>query len=461
MTGPKAAAAALDDADLFLDLPQRPKAAEGVTLDDFYAYMPMHSYIFAPTRDLWPAASVNARIAPIAALDADGNPVFNDDGKPKLISASGWLDRHQPVEQMTWAPGMPLLIKGRLIAEGGWVMRQNVTIFNLYRPPTIECGDVTRADMWVEHVHKVFGEDANHIISWLAHRVQRPHEKINHALVLGGKQGIGKDTMLEPVKHAVGPWNFAEVSPQNVLSRFNGFLKSVILRVSEARDLGDVDRFKFYDHFKALTAAPPDVLRVDEKNLREHSVVNVTGPIITTNYKTGGIYLPADDRRHFVAWSELTRDDFTPNYWDRIWHFYANGGIGHVAAFLAQVDLSGFQPKAPPPRTDAFWAIVDAARPPEDAELQDVLEELGSPDAVTLAHISARAKGDFAGWIGDRKNRRSIPHRMEKCGYVPVRSETKEGIWKINGSRQAIYAKNELSIRDRFAAAMRLVTVGR
>ena len=107
------------------------------------------------------------------------------------------------------------------------------------------------ADRWLHHVERLYGDDADHIFSWCAHRVQRPHEKINHALVLGGKQGIGKDTLLEPVKHAVGPWNFLEVSPQQVLGRFNGFLKSVILRVSEARDLGDFDRFAFYDHMKS------------------------------------------------------------------------------------------------------------------------------------------------------------------------------------------------------------------
>ena len=50
----------------------------------------------------------------------------------------------------------------------------------------------------------------------------RPEEKINHALVLGGKQGIGKDTLLEPVKRAVGAWNWEEVSPQAMLKRFNG-----------------------------------------------------------------------------------------------------------------------------------------------------------------------------------------------------------------------------------------------
>jgi len=82
--------------------------------------------------------------------------------------------------------------------------------------------------------------------------------------VFGGMQGVGKDTLIEPVKQAVGPWNFAEVSPQQMLGRFNPFVKSVILRVSEARDLGDTDRFGFYEHTKAYTAAPPDVLRVDE-----------------------------------------------------------------------------------------------------------------------------------------------------------------------------------------------------
>jgi hypothetical protein len=53
---------------------------------------------------------------------------------------------------------------------------------------------------------------------------------------------------------------------------------------------------------------------VDEKNLREHSVFNVCGVIVTTNHKADGIYLPADDRRHFVAWSPLVKEDFTLDY---------------------------------------------------------------------------------------------------------------------------------------------------
>ena len=65
--------------------------------------------------------------------------------------------------------------------------------------------------------------------------------------------------------------------------------------------------------------------------------------------------------------------------------WYDQGGDHHVAAYLALLDLAGFDPKAPPPKTEAFWNIVDASRAPEDAELADVLDKLKNPPALTLA----------------------------------------------------------------------------
>jgi hypothetical protein len=415
---------------------------KGVSLSDFYAYMPQHTYIFAPACEMWPKDSVNARIPPISV----------DKGPPR--NASIWLDQNRPVEQMTWAPGLPMIIKDRLVSEGGWIERRGVSCFNLYRPPRIKPGETDQAGRWLDHLEKVYPDNADHILKWLAHRVQRPQEKINHALVLGGDQGIGKDTLLAPLKLAVGPWNFSEVSPEQIMGRFNGFLKSVVLRINEARDLGDSDRFKLYEHLKVFTAAPPDVLRVDEKNLREHSVLNVCGVIITTNYKTNGIYLPADDRRHYVAWSDLNKDDLPQSYWDDMWQWYENGGYGHVTALLADCDLSDFNPKAPPPKTTAFWEIVHASRNPEDAELADALDLLEWPETVTLEQVAGAATNPFNDWLRDRRNSRLIPYRLDECGYVAVRNVgAKDGLWKVNGKRQAIYAKKELSARDRSTLA--------
>jgi len=224
--------------------------------------------------------------------------------------------------------------------------------------------------------------------------------------------------------------------------------------VSEARDLGEVDRYSFYDHTKAYAAAPPDVLRCDEKHLREHAVNNVCGLVITTNYKSDGLYLPADDRRHYVAWSPRSKADFQEEYWRGLYEWYRHEGHSHVAAFLAERDLSSFDAKRPPLKTAAFWDIVDANRAPEDAELADIIDRLGNPDAVTLQDIIALSEGNFHAWITDRKSRRQIPHRLEAAGYVPVRNPTaRDGLWKINARRQVIYGRQTLSDRDRVAAA--------
>jgi hypothetical protein len=272
----------------------------GVTINDFVAYLPTHVYIFTPCREIWMGASLNARLPHVPVLTKSGRPKRDANGKPVTILPTTWLDRNRAVVQMTWCPGYPMLIQDRLVVAGGWIERPEVTTFNHYRPPRIKPGKASEAGLWLEHLHKIYPDDADHSIKWLAHRVQRPGDKINHALVWGGAQGIGKDTLLEPIKHAVGPWNFQDIIPSQLLGRFNSFAKAVVLRINEAHDQGDaerINRFNLYERIKLYSANPPDVLRIDEKHLREYYVFNVLGLLITTNHKTDGIYLPADDRR--------------------------------------------------------------------------------------------------------------------------------------------------------------------
>ena len=75
----------------------------------------------------------------------------------------------------------------------------------------------------------------------------------------------------------------------------------------------------------------------------------------------------------------MPKKNFTPDYWNELWSWYDDGGFGHVAAYLTELDISGFDPKAPPPKTAAFWDIVGASSAPEDAELADVIDALGQP----------------------------------------------------------------------------------
>jgi hypothetical protein len=421
-------------------------------LEEFYAYLPMHQYIYLPSQDLWPGASVDARVQPWPS---------GTDGKD--MKPSAWLDRNRAVVQMTWQPGEPQIIEDKVIQIAGWVPYPGARIFNQYRPPLARQGDAALAAPWTSHLLKVYPDDADHIILWLAHRLQRPRDKIHHALVLAGAPGIGKDSLLYPVKIGVGPWNWQEINPAQMIGRFNGWVKAVVVRVSEARDLGEVNRFAYYEHSKVYLADPPDVLRVDEKNLREHYVPNVLGMIVTTNHASDGLYLPADDRRHYVAASTVTKDDFPDDYWRKFWQWYEGGGAGHVIAYLMQVDLSAFDAKAPPPKTPAFWHLVAAGEAPSDNELRQALEAMGNPDAFTMQHL-VNGAGRFglsglAAELLDRKNRRVVPHMLSRVDYVPVRNiDARDGLWKIPGHahRVVAYARRQLSYRDQVIAVQSL-----
>jgi hypothetical protein len=429
----------------------------GVHLDNFFSVMNMtgRKYMFAPCREFWPASSVNARIPPVVLRDANGQPLVDSDGKVIKLAANKWLDKFRPVEAVTWAPGLPLQIQDRLVSKAGWIDRQGVSCFNQYRSPRIKLGDASKAGPWLDHIHRIYPDDALHIIKWNAQRVQFPGVKINHALVLGGAQGIGKDTLLHPVRYAVGPYNFLETSPVRMLGRFNPFAEAVILRVNEARDLGEVNRFDFYDHIKDYCAAPPPTLPVEDKYIPQYYVLNVVGVVITTNHKTDGIYLPNDDRRHYVAWSNCVKEDFTEDYWKKLWGFYENeNGCEHVAAYLTKYDLSTFNPNAHPPQTPAWHEIVSVNRAPEDAELADLIDKLGDPDTLTLAQLTAAAEGETVEYLMNRKNWRAIPHRLESCHYVSVpNKDAKDKLWKCDGKRQVIYARDNLSPEERLAAA--------
>jgi len=190
--------------------------------------------------------------------------------------------------------------------------------------------------------------------------------------------------------------------------------------------------------------------------------------IITSNHKTDGILLRGDDRRHFVAWSDCKKEEFTPEYWNALWSYYHDGGHGHVAAYLTELDISDFDPKAPPPQTPAFWEIVNAYRPLENNELADVLDTLGKPDpadpqqiiwpdAVTIAALTAAANGTIAEWMVSRQGRQAVRHRLADLEYIAIKNPTtKDGAWKISGQRQAVYVKKSLSPAEQLDAARKL-----
>ena len=296
-----------------------------MSIEDFVAFPPNNTFIYLPCREQWSAAAIDKVLPPQQDLDANGQPRRHL-GKPVMIKASTWLMRYRRVEQISWEPGAPMIIRDRLINGGvEWIEKPGANVLNTYKPPTLVLGDPTKAKRWVDHWHTIYPDDADHIIKWLAYRVQHPGVKINHALLLGSEeQGVGKDTLLMGALYATGGGNLQVVEPKRLLSNYSNFVKCVILQISEIKDTatGDgehIDRFSLYDRLKDLIAAPPLVLHYVDKYQRGYDVTNCVGVVMTTNHELGSIYVPDTDRRLFVAWTDFDgKEAFSDQYWKEL-----------------------------------------------------------------------------------------------------------------------------------------------
>jgi hypothetical protein len=444
--------------------PSAPASLKGtVTDEDFLVYGPSRSCIYLPCRTPWPNASVNEWLPWTPKLDPKGNPVKKR-GKVVMQSPMERLLETRRGHAMSWSPGDPEFIHDRLPVDAGWVTKAGAITFNSYRPPVIQPGNGAGAQRWVDHWYALYPDsEAAHVITYLAHLVQKPGEKINHCIVLGGHPKIGKDTLLEPIETAVGSGNYKDITLNDLVSKNNEFLRAVFVRVSEARDLGEqgrVDRYALYDRMKNILARPPNMLRINEKYIREYYIVNCFGMIVTTNYRDA-FYLTPEDRRHFVMFSEVATETYEPAYWAAFWHWYREeNGLNDVVAFLRSYDISGFDPKAPPPKTPAFWTMVNADRGEEHGALLDAIEKLNEQRAaegkpihvVTIRDLAAVAPG-LEG-LRDARMGRRIGKQLGDSGFVAVDNPTSaQGLWVVDGQRQRIYAWSSLSPEDRGALA--------
>jgi hypothetical protein len=106
-----------------------------------------------------------------------------------------------------------------------------VPVANLYRRSSLAArrGDVTP---WLKHLETLFGSPGSpayeHFLNWLAFVVQNPGKKINHAIVLLGRHGIGKNTAFEPLLRAVGPHNCKAIKPETLTWAIHAFSRSAV-----------------------------------------------------------------------------------------------------------------------------------------------------------------------------------------------------------------------------------------
>lgn len=387
-------------------------------LNDYWAYHPNGQFIHRPTGMLHVASTVDGTIG--------------KDARAALVSS-------RPVHVMAWAPGMGERFQMRELdvtnerGAGAWCYNQFQPL-----PSAKVVGDPSP---WLKLWEHCYPDTMHHALRWMADRRQNPGKKCAHALVLGsGNHGLGKDTLLLPLQHAVGVSNFSVISPENIFDDFDPWKKSIVLLIAESRDMDNAQRYALYEKTKILLAAPPKFLTCNEKHVKQQQVQNVLGAIFTTNHETDALYLPPDDRRHYCMWSNAQPWD--PEEYRALYRWFYDGGLDICANYLDTLDLSTWQRDERPPKTDWWHTLVNAALPAEDLEFSDAVDKLGRPEWLTLAQIAQAAGPKIALWLQDPGNRRKIERRVASVGYSPLRNPNEQrGRWFIEGQKVTLYVR--------------------
>ena len=418
-------------------------APAGAGFTDFIADCRSPRFFFLPTMEMWVAEAVDGLLGKI--------------GNKKATTV---LRQARLASQVTWYPGEPALITGRVLTkEGHWKPVAGALVLNLYQPPPPPHGDPTQAQPWLNLVRQLYPEEdeTEAALDWMAHRVQFPGIKCNHALILIGEPGIGKDIVFhEPLRRAVGVSNYSNIRPQTLLEAFNGYLKSTVLCLDELSDLGELNRHTLHNALKTICAAPPYTLRVNEKKIHPYTIANVTGVIANSNNPSDCLYVEASDRRYLVLRSPLPPDHTSPEKWSEFAEWCENqNGFDHIAAYLAARNLSRFNPKAPPPKTAAFHTLVHTNAAPEDDILVDIVTA-ASTDVLTRTLLYATA---LAAKLPDlteleelmaKQNHKRFRHRLVRLGYEVVPNpDAKDSRWKVGDRNEAVYVSMRLTPGER------------
>ena len=215
----------------------------------------------------------------------------------------------------------------------------------------------------------------------MAFTMQHPEIKINHAIVLGSREGSGKDWLITPlIKGMEG--HTKSIRGDMLTSTFNKYLlRTKLLIVNETEVADHRDAITVGNKLKEMAAAPPATLQCEGKGKDPIEICNIVNLILTTNSRVP-IKLHGDSRRYFMCWSDNVYKDTEGNllpgwsdYWDEMWEWMEKGGADAVIYYLRNLDVSMFRAGAPPPVTDALRELQDAGKSPLQVTIEKFIVE--------------------------------------------------------------------------------------
>lgn len=303
--------------------------------------------------------------------------------------------------------------------QGGMVTKTDRIDYAPLKPAVFQQGNITYANSWsdISEVKGVEGDISRyldhfdtlgwaphreHLLKWMAYTIRHPDKKINHMVLLGGAEGIGKDWLLQPLVVALGE-NHTTIEGDELIGDYQDYLlSSKHVHINEA-ELGDRKEAEAVStKIKRLASAPPATLRVNQKHVKQMDIRNIVSISMSTNSMLP-FKLKGASRRIFALWSDLMIRDTKDNlidgweeYWVDRWDWMNSGGAEAVIHYLRnEVDLSNFNPGKAPAITDFLRSIREASKSPMQQTIEAFIERRAgafASDLVTAGDMAATLK---------------------------------------------------------------------
>jgi hypothetical protein len=365
----------------------------------------------------------------------------------RKVEAATWYDEQRQdcggraLAGITYAPG-----ETEIVSRDGLVYGNKWINARPFRPVegrdttawmAAHKGDVAR---WLDHAAVLIPDDdeRRHVLDVMAFKTQNPNVKINHAVLHGGDEGCGKDTLWAPFIWAVcGPHlkNRGIIDSDGLAGQWGYALESEILILNELREPEAKERRALANRLKPIIAAPPETLTVNRKSLHPYEALNRVFVLAFTNDPVP-ITLPSQDRRWFCTWSRAPR--MAPQEADTLWNWYRSGGYEAVASWLLARDVSAFNPAATPIETDFKRSMIENGMSNAESFIMGRIQAreapfsrgvVGAPFYAVCNDISAYAPG------GLKIVQPALLHALKEAGWqdmgriASARHATKKACW--------------------------------
>jgi hypothetical protein len=350
-------------------------------------------------------------------------------------------------DENSQAKGAKALV-GITYAAGATILvaRDGLAYGNRWRDarPAPKAGDVSP---WLAHVERMVPEEfeREHLLNALAHKVQFPAHKINHAILMGGNHGSGKDTLFAPFFWAIGgdaKANCSLVKNEDLNSQWGYALECEVMEIAELRQAEAKDRRALENTLKPIIAAPPELLMVNRKGLHPYMALNRVFVIAFSNERVA-ISLPSEDRRWFVLWCDASKLPEAQAV--SLWNWYQHrAGFEAVAHYLHTRDVSDWNPSAPPPMTEAKLIMVEHGMSTAESFLVDQMTRrvgefsrgaIASPFHAVCDRLQGLAPA------GVKIVQAALLHALKEAGWIDMGRIAS----RLHGTKKHIFCAPELA----------------